>query len=181
MRRDALRFHLFGEQQHFKLDIQRPALLIGCVKQIVQRLRITFWPGRLRGTEWRQRLSRHHPGRNAGGKTLRQKRTQRLVFPRLQVPRRPVIEQAEASDMLGRLANGNRLANRIARADPHAHLQLIIQAFAGAELRNGRTRGQGLAIGTFDGGVRDADGRGAAVITDGHVLVVRQQRIVWAE
>ena len=46
-----------------------------------------------------QRLECDDPGRNRGGEVLAQKGTQRLVFPGLQIARRPVVEQAQAEDM----------------------------------------------------------------------------------
>src|SRR5271168_1277587 len=54
------------------------------------------------------------PGRNAGCEVLRQKRSQRLILPTLQITRRPVVEQTEAEDMVLRFPQRNRSAERIA-------------------------------------------------------------------
>ena len=73
-----------------------------------------------------------HPRRNAGQEILGEERPQRLIFPRLQVARRPVVEQAIAGDMLARLADRDRRPELVAAADPDAELELVIEAAARA-------------------------------------------------
>jgi len=173
--------HRSRGEQHFQLDIKGARVLIALVQQVGQRLRITLWTCRLGLAERFQSFGSHHPRRDAGNKAFRQKRPQRLVLPGLDIPRRPVVEQAETSDMLGGIANGNRIAYGIALADPDAQLQLIVQARAWAKGRLGLAGRQGLAFRASHLCTRGANGRGTAVVANGHVLVVRQQRVIGAE
>src|SRR5262245_33205167 len=97
------------------------------VIEIRERLRIASRPGRRRHPEWRQRLLRHHPGRDRGGEILAQERPERLIFPALDIARRPVVEEAEAEDVLRRLRNGNSVAEPARNADVEAELELEIE------------------------------------------------------
>ncbi len=58
---------------------------------------------------------------------LGQERAERLVFPGLDVARRPVVQQAEAGDVLGRLVDRDGPAQRVAGPDPDAELQLVVE------------------------------------------------------
>ncbi|VVN19213.1 hypothetical protein PS676_04212 [Pseudomonas fluorescens] len=181
MGRQVLLAHAFGEQQDFQLDVEGARGLIAFVEQVGQRLRIAFRTRWLRTAERLQRFGCHHPWRDAGNETLRQERPQWLVFPRLDIPRRPVVEQAETGDVIGGLTDGNRVAHLVALADPDTQFQLVIQTCAGAEGRLGLTGRQGLAFRPANVGAGRANGRCATVVTDRHVLVVRQQRVVGTE
>jgi hypothetical protein len=130
------------------------------------------------GVERRKRLGGHDPGRNAGGKVLSQERTERLIFPRLHVTRRPVVEQAEAENMLRRVANWDGVAEFGRRADIHAELKFEIEIARGTIGRRRVVRALALTARAFERGAARNDRRGAAVIGDGHVFVVRHQRIV---
>src|SRR5262249_19434295 len=103
---------------------------------------------------------------------------QRLVFPSLDIARGPIVEQAESGDVVGRVRDGNRRAERVAGTDPNAKLELVVEAARGAEARSGLACGLTLAVRAAQRGAGDRDRGGAAVITDRHVFVVRQQRIV---
>ena len=58
------------------------------------------------------------PRADAGQEILGEERPERLIFPRLEVARRPVVEQAIAGDMLGRLADRDRLSRARCRGRP---------------------------------------------------------------
>ena len=84
------------------------------VAQIRQGLRVTFRSLRHRFAERRQRVRADDPGPTRGQEVLGEERPQRLILPRLQVARRPVVEQALAGDMLARLADRDRRPQRVA-------------------------------------------------------------------
>jgi hypothetical protein len=108
MGRQVLLAHALGQQQHFQFDIEGATGLVALVQQVRQRLRVAFRARRLGAAERLQRFGGHHPGRDAGDEALGQERPQRLVFPGLDIARRPVVEQAETGDVLGGIANRDR-------------------------------------------------------------------------
>ena len=57
-----------------------------------------------------ERFQRHDPRRDAGAEIFRQKRTERLVFPRLNIARAPVVHQDQAKNVVGRAIDRHRLA-----------------------------------------------------------------------
>ncbi|MNY02778.1 hypothetical protein D3C86_1353650 [compost metagenome] len=173
MGRQVLFAHGFGEQQHFQFDVEAASRLIAFVEQVRQWLRIAFRACRLGTTERFQRFGRDNPWRNAGDETLRQERPQRLVFPGLDVPRRPVVEQAETGDVISGVTDGDGVAHVVALTDPDAQFQFVIQARAWTKGRLGLTGRQRLAFRTTHVGAGRANGRSATVITNWHVLVVR--------
>ena len=85
--------------------------VVGIV-EMRQRRRIALRPREGRGAEWRQRLRGHHPRRNRGGEILAEEWAERLILPGLDVARGPVVEQAEAENMLGGLADRHGFAER---------------------------------------------------------------------
>src|SRR5207253_2896764 len=107
--------------------------------------------------------------------------TERLILPGLDVARRPVVEETEPRDVVRGLRDGNRGAERIARPDPDAELELIVEIAARPEGRDCFVRGLSLTVRTTHLRAGYLDGRGAAVIADRHVFVVRQQRVVGPE
>ena len=83
--------------------------------------------------------------------------------------------------MIGGVTNGNGVAHVVALANPNAQLQFVIQTRAWTEGRLGLTGRQGLAFRATHVGAGWTNGRGAAMVADRHVLVVRQQRVFRAE
>ena len=112
---------------------------------------------------------------------LAEKRPERLVFPRLHVARRPVVEQTKSENMRGCLADRHGFAERRRRADIHAELELEIHVARWPVARRLLVLPFALALRALHRRAADAHRRGAAVIGDRHVFVVRQQRIVGAE
>src|SRR5882672_10905523 len=94
-----------------------------------------------------ERLERHHPWRDRGCEVLRQKGTQRLVLPRLDIARRPVIQQAQSKDMRLGLCQRYAAAELVPTPDEYAHFQLVIQPPRGGELRPRGPRRQHLSHG----------------------------------
>ncbi len=98
---------IFGvDSKHLEVDIEAAVLLIGRIEQMRQRRRIAGRARRLGDPERRQRLGRHDPGRDESCEALGQKRAERLRFPGLDIPRRPVVQQAETANVAGRLEIG---------------------------------------------------------------------------
>ncbi len=82
--------------------------------------------------------------------------------------------------MLLGLGDGDGVSEGIAGTDKEAHLQLVVHRASGSEERLGG-RGLCLPAGAPDLRSADHDGGGAAMVADGNVLVVGQQRVVGAE
>ena len=127
------RFHHRGLQRHFKLDSIGAIPLIVSIEKISERNRIAFRSRRLRQAKRRERLGSDHPGRDGAMEALCKKRPQRLIFPRLEIARRPVVEQAETRDMIRRLRDRDRRALWIALAYPNAEFEFIIEPAGRAE------------------------------------------------
>src|SRR5712691_8398886 len=92
-----------------------------------QRPRVTGGTRRLRDAERLQRLGRDDPRRHRRAEALAEERPERRRFPLLDVARRPVVDEAEAEDVLARRADRDRLALAVAGTDPHRQLQLVIE------------------------------------------------------
>src|SRR5690606_17723892 len=90
---DVFRARLLRAQQDFQADVEGTAGLVGGRTQVWQGLRVAriAFKGDAEGC---QRFQRDDPGGNGAGKVLGQKRSQRLVFPRLQIACRPVVQDA---------------------------------------------------------------------------------------
>ena len=151
------------------------------IVEIRQRRRIVGGPRKRRDTERRQRLLRHHPGRDGGGEILAQERPERLVFPALDIARRPVIEQAEAENVLRRPGDGNGFAEPARHANVEAELELEIEIARRTEARRRLVRAFALPARPPHGRTAGAHRGGAPVIRHGQVFVVGQQRVVRPE
>ena len=132
-------------QPDLEFHIDATLLPVACRIQVRQRLRVAFRAHKGRA-EWRQGFHGHDPGRDGAGEIFGQERTQRLVFPGLQIARRPVVEQHQAKRVVLCLVHDNGLAKRIALAHEHAELQLVVQPLAGAQGRRLVVRPFGLAL-----------------------------------
>ena len=78
---------------------------------------------------------RRHPGGDRGRERLAEERAERLVLPRLEVARAPVVEQHDAEDVVERLARPRR-ARRARSASPITKPSSSSMSSAGS----GRTR-----------------------------------------
>src|SRR5215472_3653868 len=92
-----------------------------------QRSWITRRPRRLRRPKRRQRFGSDDPRRDSGEKAFTEEWAQRLVFPRLNVARGPIVQQAESGDVARRVRDGDRCAQLVAGADPNAELELVVE------------------------------------------------------
>ena len=183
MRAGAVPFlpHGLGRKIGFERDVEPAVGLIVRVGEIRQRGRIAFGPRISRGAERRQRLCGHHPRRDRGAEILAEERPERLIFPGLDVARRPVVEQAIAEHVLGRFADRNGGAELGTHADEGAELELEIEIARRPVARHVLIRAFALALRPLHRRAADAHRRGAAVIGDRHIFVVRHQRIVRPE
>ena len=143
--------------------------------------RVAGRPRRHRLAKRRQRVRADDPRADAGQEILGEERPERLIFPRLQIARRPVVEQAITGDMLGRLADRDRLPELVALADPDAELELVIEAPARAIFGRIGVGRLALAARADHRLARGAHRACTAVIADRHIFVVGQQRIVGPE
>ena len=143
--------------------------------------RIALRPRERGGAERRQRLGRHHPGRDRGGKALGEERPERLRLPALDVARRPVVEQTKAEDVPGRLADRYGGAELGRHADIEAELKLEIEIARRPVARLRLVGALALAARPPDRRTARAHRGRAAVIGDRHIFVVGQHRIVRPE
>ncbi len=178
------RFEFALAHQHWLLHASRPepnldrdAIRPAVRAQVRQRLRVPALPRRRGAPEGRQRLACDHPGRNRGGEVLGQERPERLILPRLNVPRGPIVQQANAEQMLFRFRDRDGFAHRASWPEKRAELHLIVKAPRRRIDRWPRGVFGDLSPGAADRCPADHDRRAAPVIGDGHPLVVRQQRV----
>ena len=177
-RRRARAPHRLRRHVGFERDVEAALRAICGVVEMRQRRRIALRPCEGGGAERQERFLRHHPGRHGGGEILSQKRAERLVFESLHVARRPVVQETEAENMLRRLADRDGFAEFGRHADVEAELQLEIEIARRSVARRRFLRALALAARPLDRRAADPNRRGAAVIGNRHVFVVRQQRIV---
>src|SRR5690242_3845655 len=109
-------------------DIQPAPTLIGVPQQIWKRRRIPIGPHVGGCPEGLECLERDDPWRYRRRKALGQERAERLVFPTLDVARRPVVEETEPEDVSVGVENRNGRAEGVAAADQNSELRLIIEA-----------------------------------------------------
>lgn len=84
--------------------------------------------------------------------------------------------------MLGRFGDGDGCAEEVGLANIERQFEFVVQGFGGKEFRLRLIGGWArLAGGTDDGHSAGDDGGGSAVIGDGKVLVVGEERLVGAE
>ena len=76
-----------------------------------------------------------HPGGNRGAQVLGSKRSQRNIFPLLDVPRGPVVHENHSKDVLVRVLGSDGLAHgRALATDEEGHLELEVHQAARTKL-----------------------------------------------
>jgi hypothetical protein len=75
------------------------------------------------------------PSPDGGREGLAEERPERLVLPRLDVTRAPVVDQEDAEDVVAKRGRGYRLAERATHANDEADLELDVESSTGAEAR----------------------------------------------
>ena len=173
--------HVRGRHEHLERDREPATSLIGIIVQVGKRYGIAGCARKSRRAKWRERFERHEPRRHGGRKVFCQEGPQGLVFPRLHVARRPIIDEAEPRDVRLRLADRDGGAERITVADERSHLQLVVETSRGAKDRRDRHIVPGLTLGPAHRGAAGHKRRCAAMISDWDPLVVRQECVVRAE
>src|SRR6202042_2700844 len=111
---------------------------------------------------------------------LAEERAEGHGLPRLDVPGRPVVDQAHAEHVLGEAVDGHRLAEHALRTDDEAELGLEVEPLRRAE---GGPIGAGRpawAVRAAHRGAGHDHCPGPAVIADRLVLPVRGQRLAAA-
>lgn len=81
--------------------------LVACIQEVGERRGVTGRARIRRDAEGRQGLEGDDPGGERRGEVLGEERPQGLVFPRLDVAGRPVVEEGDPEELLGGLADGN--------------------------------------------------------------------------
>src|SRR5690606_26777493 len=114
-----------------------------------------------------QRFARDDPWRDGAGEILGQEGAERLVFPGLQVARRPIVEQAQPEQVVVGPFQRDAFAGRIALAYENAEFQFVVQPRAGPETGRLACAGRaGLADRPREGLARYTDAGGPAVVAD---------------
>src|ERR1017187_1956042 len=145
--------------------------------QIWQRLGI-LW--RKRFAKRLERIKCHDPRRNARAKVFGQERTERLVFPRLNIACAPIVHQHHAKDVIDRATNRHWLTKRIARPNEECRFQFVIEAFARTKDRLDRVRRFGLTLRSPHIGATDNNRTGSSVISDRQPFPIWHERVLRA-
>ncbi len=174
--RDPARAHLCTGNLHFEREIDGASRPILRRIEIRQRRGVALRTHKERCAIRSERFHWYHPRRDAGCEALAQKRAERLVFPGLYIAGRPVVDQADAEDVILGGLDGDRLSQRVARPDEEADFEFVIQ-----RARRAERRGLRLSVRPSNRRAAHDDRRRPPVIADGNVLIVRQQRIVRTE
>ena len=89
--------HVIGAQPSGEFDAYSPSGLIRFIAKVGQRLGLAVASRDRWGAKPSQRIGGHDPRGNRGGKATGQERSQRCHLPPLNVPCRPIVEQAKAA------------------------------------------------------------------------------------
>ncbi len=182
VRRQARRAHAGGGAATLELEIERAAALVSLVAEIGQRRGVAGRARRLRDAERRQRLRRDDPGRDRRWRSSWRGTARAAGIP---TPgcRAPTSRSAGRSRRCAPPPRRSEWA-RPARCRGRSRCRVPARNRAlrqGPKLGASSSGALALAARAAHRRARDADRRGAAVIADGHVLVVGQQRIVGPE
>ena len=104
-------------EQYFKFYIQSSVGLVGCRIEIRKGLWVVWWArggGDAEGFEGGQGGD---PGGDGGGKVFGKEWAEGLGLPGLEIAGGPVVEQADAEDVVGGMADGDWRAQGIGLAD----------------------------------------------------------------
>ena len=177
-RRHALLAHRHARDQHFKRDVEVCARGIG---EIRQRLRIFGAARRTGHAERFERIADDDPRRHGRREVLRQERTERLVFPLLNIARRPIVHEREAEDAIPRIRDGNRRTKFIRTTDEEANLEFVVHQLRWTKGRRTVVVRNRLTMRPNDRCAARHKRTRATVVTDRNVLPVWQKRIRWPE
>src|SRR5215831_15560373 len=116
------RIHFRRPQMRFEFNVEG-----GIVSraQVRQRLWILCREG---FAEWVERFKCDNPWRDTRAEILRQKWTERLIFPRLNVACAPIIHQHQTKYVIDSAFDRDRLAQRISGTDQERRFQFVIKA-----------------------------------------------------
>src|SRR3954467_12065788 len=131
---------------HLEDDVQSASPLVLLIAQIIEWPRIALGAAERLAAKRLERFERDDPWRHRSRKALGEEWAERLVFPRLQVARRPVIEQHDAEDVLFRVCDSYAFAERVPRPDHEAQLHLVVEPARRTERRRRFLRALTLAV-----------------------------------
>ena len=120
---------------------------------------------------------RRHPRADRGRERLAEERAERLVLPRLDVARAPVVDEHDAEDVVAERRSAHRLAQRAADPDDEPELELDVETPARPVARGVVLRRLRLAGRANDRRPADDDRAGATVVADRKVAPVREERL----
>ena len=123
-----------------------------------------------------ERVERDEPRRDRRRERFAQERPKRLILPRLNVARAPVVYQHNAENVIARGFHRNARADAISRPGDESDFQFDVQHARGSELRH-RLRGRfALAAWAHDRRSVNNDRAGPPVVADRNPAPIRQQR-----
>src|SRR4051812_21819733 len=169
--------HLASVERKFECQVNSALLAIFVARKIRQWRRVTLWTSECLRTIGHERFHGDDPWRDGRSETLGEEWSERLVLPRLNVARRPIVNETEAEDVLLGLVDRNALAEFVSGADIETDLEFIVETLAGSELRRLRGIIARLSLRTANFSSARHDARRTSVIADGDIFVIRQQRI----
>src|SRR5689334_12688404 len=181
MRGDAFAPHLLRGQRHLELNGKSAMVLIILVIEVRQGFRIAGRTRRHRLAERRERLWAYDPRTDTRQEILGQKRAERLIFPSLDITRGPIVEKTVARDVLRSLSDRNGRTQFVSFPNPDPELQFVIQPTGRAELWSIRIGSFALTIGANYRLPGNSHRARPAMVSDRHIFVVGEQRIVGTE
>ena len=170
--------HFLCLDKDLKIDVDAAKFFVLLVGEIIERLRIAGFAFKGFRSERRKSLHRHDERRDRCREILCEERPERLVFPRLDVAGGPVVDETEAEDLFLRLADRNRRSKLIPVPDKEADLHLVIEILARDKNRRSFRVAAILPVRPLDVRAADHNARSPPVITDRHILIIRQQRSI---
>jgi hypothetical protein len=168
--------HHRAVQLDLEREVESPVAATG---EMRERRRVLH---RSRHSSALQERERRHPRGDRRRERLAEERPERLVLPRLEVSRAPVVHQHDAEDVLGERVDGHGRAEPAGHADHEAELELDVEAPARLEARSRRARRDRLPPRPHHVRPADDDRPGAAVVADRQPPPVGKQRLgAWPE
>src|SRR5258705_6048858 len=111
-------------------------ILVLVRRQIRQRWRIAGRPEKGGNAIRLQGFPRHDPRRDRRCEALRQERSEWLILPRLDVARRPVVDKADAEQVLFGVPDADWLRKLVALSNEESDLSLVVEHLRRPELRS---------------------------------------------
>ena len=111
--------------------------------EIWERFGIAGWARGSGGAEGLERGHRRDPGGDGGGEVFGEEGAEGLVLPGLDVAGGPVVEEADAEEVVGGFGDGDGGAEEAGLADVKRQFEFVVEGFGGKEVRLGFARWRG--------------------------------------